>query len=121
MLSLSLDGKRARAAVRSSPSSSLKAGHGVVAPSSARRVGRPERRMGRPIAVRRPAGRTISSVLDASATRPVGPSVGPSVVLCGEGTRSARLLSVGAYEGRRKGVNVQRVVKAVGQFLNLVI
>ena len=78
MLSLSLDGKRARAAVRSSPSSSsLKAGHGVVAPSSARRVGRPERRMGRPIAVRRPAGRTISSVLDASATRPVGPSVGP--------------------------------------------
>ena len=112
MLSLSLDGKRARAAaVRSSPSSSLKAGHGVVAPSSARRVGRPERRMGRPIAVRRPAGRTISSVLDASATRPVG----PSVVLCVEGTRSARLLSVGAYEGRRKGVNVQRVVKAVGQ------
>ena len=62
-------------------------------------------------------GRTISSVLDASATRPVG----PSVVLCVEGTRSARLLSVGAYEGRRKGVNVQRVVKAVGQFFNLVI
>ena len=42
-------------------------------------------------------------------------SVGRSVVLCVEGTRSARLLSVGAYEGRRKGVNVQRVVKAVGQ------
>ena len=56
--------------------------------------------------VRSPFGRrpAISSVPDASATRPaaaVGRSVRPSVV-CMEGTQSARLLSVGAYEGRKK-------------------